>query len=642
MASNIHSYTMNRVWCPICNGVFITMTTYINHINQHKNHNLQYTCPSCRQQFRKLCRLKRHFQRCEMVSEEFRTGIHEQDRIVNDDQIVEEIEYIHEPNFEPVDDNNGDDYNEFSNGDEDNNDEFNNRNDDSCIVEKVFLKVSKLYGKMAFPKNLATDVISFVNEELVSTIFECILRGNCNREVIENMAFNCRSGLDAFASEYKFRKELINRNLYIPPVKFSILPEDILLKESYGYFIPINEMLAAIFEKREELVMDMLFTAANNSDSVDLNTQHIEYITQGATWQKQKVKFQFDAVIPIIIYQDDFEVCNPLGSKNFSYGLYSNFKQICNELENVENNGLALSYIPGNKVIGCNVCAIAGDNLALNSILGKKRNFVTDYCCRICVATIQQIEDLVEEDYSLLRTDENIHLGCTSKTPLADIDSFSETDMLSVDPFHDFFEGIVHAELCYILDYCFTNYVDIEILNTIKREFKYYNDFDKKNLSVDLKKEHILKKKLKMSGSEIACFLKYLPIYIGEFVPKNDEVWLFLGKLIEMIDSSLSTFFNTEKINNLQKITKEHHTTYKVIFGPKTLTPKHHFITHYGTHQFHNAANLLQEEQFEPQCSIGKIEDYIDITNFDIIDYVFHLDFDYTKVPFSKQFFFVS
>ena len=138
----------------------------------------------------------------------------------------------------------------------------------------------------------------------------------------------------------------------------------------------------------------------------------------------QKLLLQDPSVLSIILYQDSFEVVNPLGSggKNHKvlaaymtlgnilphnrsnidhmqlvllcreedfkfFGTKSIFNRLVEDLKELESQGLKIQTIEGSeKTVKCLLYAIAGDNLGSHGIGGFLENFSrSEYFCRYCL-----------------------------------------------------------------------------------------------------------------------------------------------------------------------------------------------------------------------------------------------------------------
>lgn len=75
-------------------------------------------------------------------------------------------------------------------------------------------------------------------------------------------------------------------------------------------------------------------------------------------------------------------------------------------------------------------------------------------------------------------------------------------------------------------------------------------------------------------------FMRLFPLMVGDFVPHDDEVWLFLLNFLDIIDILLSSDIPRDLAERLKIIIKVHHEQYINLFND-TLKPKHHLMLHY-------------------------------------------------------------
>lgn len=66
-------------------------------------------------------------------------------------------------------------------------------------------------------------------------------------------------------------------------------------------------------------------------------------------------------------------------------------------------------------------------------------------------------------------------------------------------------------------------------------------------------------KGLKLNVSRAWCFLKLLPIMIGDKVPEIEPIWDLLLMLKEIVDIILSPIFNMTYISYLSDLINDHH-----------------------------------------------------------------------------------
>ena len=233
--------------------------------------------------------------------------------------------------------------------------------------------------------------------------------------------------LKVFSTEYK-------RNEYFRQKGILLLPEEKLLghslvprvhrgtgtatqeqhRDTFQY-IPIGKVLSAYLQQPG--VMKSLL---HQPESRDLSSFRDGYI-YNETWKGNKEK----PVIPLLIYVDDFETANPLGSRKgvhklfavyFSvlgipqevqarlehihllalansrvlsaYGVESLFRVVVEDLNKLHSNGLLVECEDFQGLVYPKLFQLIGDNLAVNPLLGYSAGFNANCYCRSSKASI--------------------------------------------------------------------------------------------------------------------------------------------------------------------------------------------------------------------------------------------------------------
>jgi hypothetical protein len=173
--------------------------------------------------------------------------------------------------------------------------------------------------------------------------------------------------------------------------------------------------------------------------------------------------------------------------------------------------------------------------------------------------------------------------GVKRESILNQIPSFNVTSNYSVDLMHDFYEGVLHYDLSHAIQYFIyiKKYFSLENLNGRKQSFNY-GSIEIKNVSPPITQSHLSNFHFKMCAREMMTFLHFLPLIIGDLVPSNDRVWLFVLNLIDINDILLLQEIPKSTITVLTKKIEVHNSEYLRLFQDD-LKPKHHFLTHYPT-----------------------------------------------------------
>ncbi|XP_036319630.1 uncharacterized protein LOC118734042 [Rhagoletis pomonella] len=160
------------------------------------------------------------------------------------------------------------------------------------------------------------------------------------------------------------------------------------------------------------------------------------------------------------------------------------------------------------------------------------------------------------------------------------IGTFHVTENYAFDIMHDLFEGVCVYDICnIILSLLNSNYFTLEELNSRKTLFPYW-ETEIANTSPSLELNKLKSMRLKMTARECLTFLHFLPLMIGDKVPRDSDHWKLCLR-IEIVDFVLKPSFKIQgDIEHLEKLIRDHHSLYISLFG-ETLKPKHHFMTHY-------------------------------------------------------------
>ncbi|XP_050063305.1 uncharacterized protein LOC126552640 [Aphis gossypii] len=258
-------------------------------------------------------------------------------------------------------------------------------------------------------------------------------------------------------------------------------------------------------------------------------------------------------------------------NKSF-FGNGAIFKEIIAELNFLETSGIDIMV--GNKTykIFFKLGLILGDNLGLHSILGFVESFVAKYPCRFCKTPKNECQIQTKQDNDNLRnpinysddviTDDVSRTGIKELCVWNDVESFDVTSNFSVDIMHDMLEGVCKYDVGFLLKELIFNlkYFSIDTLNERIESFNY-GPTDIRNRPTLINEMNIKRSGcLKMSASEMSCFMKYFGLIIGDMVPVESE---------------------NEDIVLLESLITEHHEIYLRLFRGTSLKPKHHHMVHY-------------------------------------------------------------
>ena len=518
--------------------------------------------------------------------------------------------------------------------------EFNIKKTQKELHDSILKFILNISSKNEFHRK---DIL-FIQQEVHEAVVQPILNSFKNfadthlkhsmetYNIFSDLLSVCSSIFNEYNTDYNLQKTLKSENLASDIKEYNIYSETSVTfvrgtpvyetVQNTCIIMPLRFQMEKLFSNRS-LLKDCLKTITNlEKENTTLNYFNCEL------WKKKKELYPNESLIPYLIYLDDIELNNPLGShaktdstcffyysfpclpyveskceniflaacvktqymKQFSVN--ESIKELVNDLVDLEINGIQVSDENSkHSLLRPILCLIIGDNLALNSILGFSSSFSSNFYCRLCNISKDDSRGHHSIDLLPLRTFDSYTNNIIENNPKNTgvyfesiwniIPSFHVTDNFYCDIMHDIFEGICNYNLSSILNY-FINikkYFDLDTLNFRKRNF-HYGKIDIGNISGDIKKDHLSNRHFKMSSSEMMCFVHYLTLMIGDLVSHNDKHWKFLTLFIEIIDILLC--FNIPKyiLQNL-KIKIENHNKQYVELFQDSLKPKHHNLLHY-------------------------------------------------------------
>ncbi|XP_075732816.1 uncharacterized protein LOC142775341 [Rhipicephalus microplus] len=272
-------------------------------------------------------------------------------------------------------------------------------------------------------------------------------------------------------------------------------PKTIVLGEMNGKcetmeYVPLRDVLKCILEHP---------TLSGDFNSVVEMHDHMCSVFDGSAFKNHSFFAGDKSKICLQLYTDEFEVCNPLGSKrgknkliavyfsvlNFNsryrsalsginlallvkdkyvstYGFSKILAPLLEDVAILENDGI----VANGKVMKGSVFILTGDNLSSHRIGGFKASFNQGRICRFCMAVRHEVNyKHLESDY-VQRTPEGHqhHLnmlkaglpaaslyGVKEFSPLLAMQGFDPSQHLPPDLMHDLHEGIIPFTLKYII-----------------------------------------------------------------------------------------------------------------------------------------------------------------------------------------------
>ena len=325
-----------------------------------------------------------------------------------------------------------------------------------------------------------------------------------------------QSMIEHLNSKYLFDKQLRQYFSFIPPREKSVRLQAGEVKFQYIFIIELLQVLL-----RKEHILDYVLGRVSTSNELVMR-----HPTHGSSFQGSFFDVNYPAV-QLILYIDDFEVVNPIGSRRSIHKLCAIYVTIGNlplsynsHLENIHllclfkahdvthNKGDFSPFLEplltelkvlesegilvGELHVKAGLMAVTGDNLSSHSLGGFSRNFNHGRICRWCMAVRSEIGDFKREKMLRLRNMEThqYHLkaalvntslglvyGVKSACPFSILQSFQVLEGFPPDIMHDCLEGIVPLTMKLVLKHLIRDkHVTLQKVNAELKLLSWGND----------------------------------------------------------------------------------------------------------------------------------------------------------------------
>lgn len=509
--------------------------------------------------------------------------------------------------------------------------------DESLFLKNMALFYLKLQAKHILPSSVIQSVIEGMQDihdisqsHLLLKLGEKLIALGISEndikrvfDVLQTDDLFRRSNINTLSTD-KRRKSFYKDNFkFVDPVPVC-LGQNESGKESFAQYIPIKKSLEALF------CCKSVIEQHNNSRSEVRAKDILSDIWDGNNIDENMLFKTDKDSLALILYEDAFEVANPLGSGRKKHKILAVYMTLANllphcrsgidpmqlvllcreqdfrffgqdlvfaillkDLKDLEENGVELA---DGKVHKGTLCAIAGDNLGSHYIGGfvenssKSKNF-----CRYCeidrqtfnsaplTKALTRTVESYEQNLKDLDADQTeIAIGVKCNSPFND-QKYFHVCQPGLPPClgHDLFEGVVSFDLALCIDHLVNQEKQFTYteLNRRINQLKYLGN-DARDKPVE-----VTPGTGKLSGHAVQnwCLLRLLPLLVGEKIvsPTENEVWQLVLQLRQIAELICAPSINIGQIAYLSVLIEEYIETRKVVFPNHPLKPKHHYLCHY-------------------------------------------------------------
>lgn len=614
----------------LCRKICISRIDLIKHLKEHIKDGGNIACPykNCSSNYTKLGSFKAHISRMHRnetvgnIDDAYKHGnISSEplpDRDISDENEsmeVEEVMHLGSDNIQVSEDNDDNSEVDYS----------------SILLEDIALFYLKLQAEHLIPASTIQKIHSeFQNlheisrdqvvKKLTQQLAACNINDDKISEIIDDIVDNdhISNAHNGPLRTTKCRNTFYKKNLhYIDPVEI-FLGHDDNHKELFSYFIPISESIKSLMKHCGDAIH---FDIAGSHGTVLSDIGDGRVLKQHTLFNSESNSFK------IILYQDSFEVVNPLGASkgkhkllavyftlaNFPPAIRSSihhiqlvmlckekivkyvgpnkvFRCIVDDLQTIEHSGIEVE----NK--GCikgTIACIAGDNLGSHQIGGFTENFsTTPYFCRYCTITREEFRECPHsvgdrrsvESYEDCIVD--IQNGAQMSMGIKRQSVFNELEYFHVCApglppclAHDLFEGVVAFDMALYIQYFVLNkWFTYAQLNRHIVSFKY-----SRSDALD-KPPEVKHQASRLSGNAVQnwVFLRLFVLIIKHLIQDYDDpVWKAYTTLKTVVELVCAPQMSLDQLSFLQITIEDYLHMRHTQFPDHTLRPKHHYLAHY-------------------------------------------------------------
>ena len=364
-------------------------------------------------------------------------------------------------------------------------------------------------------------------------------------------------------------------------------------------------------------------------------------VCDGECFKNNEIFQEHPDALQIILYHDEVEICNPLGTHTGKHKVdlyYYTLGNICPKhrsklcairllaivkAEDVSRYGQNKVLTPIindlNTLANGHTFVISGKSVelfgAVVSCLGdtegqhqwggfKVKVGFSHQKCRNCLCTFVTMQENFRDNCFTQRNIDQYHMQCQDietapteqmrkdlestygieeRSLLSKLPHFDITQQLPQDLMHILLEGSVQYEVRYILNHFIeSGFITLTELNNKFAQLKLgYRDEANRPLPL---KETIFKGqekyKFKQTAEQARIFLKYLLFCLTNTIPNNNPFYQLLLQITSIVQISFSPVISKGTIKELQDLIERHLLLFKELFPDVNVTPKMHYMLH--------------------------------------------------------------
>lgn len=459
-------------------------------------------------------------------------------------------------------------------------------------------------------------------------------------EIIEQTLLNNSNSCTSY-NNYNMNKFLMNNLNMIPPKAIQLnrtmvwkhKPKlDLIEKESCGYYLSLLSNLRRLLANEQ-----VCYCVDNPRNDGDV----MKSVLDGQYYKLHEIFSKTPNSLAIILYYDELEIANPLGSRTHKIGMFywslaniypewrSSFRainllaiayytdivkgglnkilnEVVSEIKILQNEGITVFVNGMEKLYKGSLLMVTGDTPASAFLGGFKMSVSAGKPCRTCMTdqdrwkrffterafTLRNMEshlnhlEIIEEPEMLQTTREywKKNFGINTRSKLIDILHFDVTMCLVQDIMHILCEGVLEVATRLLINFCIQERkITLETLNNRITSFNYgHMQRDKPSL---IKICH-LKTNLKQSAAQMLCLAYVLPFLINDNLfenrSENNAIYdrlLLHTRLLQITNICFAYEVTRNDATYLVQLIQIFLSQFNILY-PNSMVPKFHFLVH--------------------------------------------------------------
>ena len=361
-------------------------------------------------------------------------------------------------------------------------------------------------------------------------------------------------------------------------------------------------------------------------------------IVDGSLFKSHPLFSVKPSALQIILYTDEIEICNPLGSHASVNKLLMVYYTLGNinpkfrsklaairllaiakaddidkcgvdfVLQRIDEdlkllyNGVTIQTQSGGFELFGAVISVCGDTLAQHELAGFKEGVGFAYSkCRHCECTfeemqinfneerftkrtmekhIQQCHEIEKASTDFLKSALKTTYGINRRSKLVDFPAFDLIRQTPQDIMHIILEGVAPMEIKCVLKYLvLSGQMELDVFNSAMQSFPLSPvDVRDKPCPISVSTLASNDNKLKQSSGQMLILLKIMPFLLNT-IEKNEYVQFVLD-LIKIVHILFAPVLSVQTVLRLRSMIEQHLKQFKQLFPENNVIPKQHYLLH--------------------------------------------------------------